>query len=192
MRQELRTLYSFRELSETARLAAVERFQNNRMEDGYTPWQEEILESYKAIIEALHLRVSHRDGNILGFQIGAGLNSMQGKRAMAWVENNLLAPLRIPWRGPRRTIARKHGRHYYAGRVPPCPFTGYCADDDFINAFIDAIKHGDTMEDAARNLSNVCDNLMEEEREAWCSEECVREDLMEDPAECFLEDGSDA
>jgi hypothetical protein len=45
--------------------------------------------------------------------------------------------------------------------VPPCPFTGYCADDALLASVREDIRGGCTVADALRNLAHVAQRLLE-------------------------------
>jgi hypothetical protein len=90
---------------------------------------------------------------------------------MAWLENNLLGKLRIPWKGQARTSVRKYGKYYRPGLIHSCPFTGFHADDVYIEALREAVRSGDTLKEAFEGLANECARLLEEEAEYQASEE---------------------
>lgn len=185
MRTETRTLYLFGELPPEAQHQAVRAEYRTRADDEL-PWMQELRESYSAILDALGLKVD-RDGDPKLFpdEIGA----IQGPRAMAWAENNLVGPLRMPWKGAKRNKGREYGNAYYAGKVPPCPWTGFYADDEFLHAFLDAVRKGKSLNDAAQELPAAFRELVRQEWDQYLSEETIREDLEQTGAE-FLESGA--
>lgn len=104
-----------------------------------------------------------------------GESLLTGRRAWAWLENVVLADLRIPWHpitrpGERRQNA-KYGRYYRAGMVPPCPFTGVAYDDGLLDDLRDSIRAGMTVGDAMRALGDRADRMIEDEIEYQCSDE---------------------
>lgn len=156
------------------------------------PWMEETVESLKKLIEATeqitlkdwnlgaynrnnHIRIAFREDNA---------EMLEGKRAFAWLENNLLSKLRIPWKGK----APKYGKGYRAGMVKPCPFTGYCADEDYLQDLTENIKGGMNLKDAFTSLADTCERLLEQECEYAHKEETIVENMMANMCE-FTEDG---
>lgn len=144
------------------------------------PWQDEIMNSLKAIYE--HSGINLRDWQISGdypdsswvrlsFPIDAA-RDLYGQRALAWIENNLFSGLR-----EHRTFmnrVKKYDKWFdftKYGQIPDCPFTGYCADDDFIESLLDAIKNGHDLGSAYANLAKVAGRLFEQEIEYMQSEE---------------------
>jgi hypothetical protein len=55
--------------------------------------------------------------------------------------------------------------------IHPCPFTGVCFDEDFIESLLKDIKQGESLGDAYQNLALVAGKLMESEIEQVNSEE---------------------
>lgn len=151
-------------------------------------WTDEIMESFKAVFE-------HTDGITLqdydiGYR-GRGakisfsqdeVKDLTGPRAMAWLENNLLYSLRVPfvpytaqgiryYLGDKRRNLSQYGRYYRPGMIKPCPFTGYGADDDMLESLQNDIKAGCTIGEAYHNLADVTARLLESEWENQLSEE---------------------
>lgn len=81
-------------------------------------------------------------------------------RCMAWLENNVLGPLRI----------RRRARYTRVGAVPSCPFTGYCVDDDLLDALRTAAREGRSPHEWPRLLRDESERLWERELE-WQSRE---------------------
>lgn len=185
MRTETREIYLFKELSPEAQTLAV-RAEYRTRADSELPRAQEMRESYSAILDALGLEVD-RDGDPKRFPDEVG--PFQKGRAMAWAENNLVGPLRIPWKGDKRNKVREYGNAYYAGKVPPCPWTGFYADDVFLSAFLDAVRKGKSLNDAAQELPAAFRELVRQEWDQYLSEETIRGDLEQTGAE-FLESGA--
>lgn len=182
MRQETRTLYSASELKEKfpdAFERAHRDFCNDQTE---ILWDGEIMDSLKGIFSAANVNL--RDYSIDGicghstvkFDMENEIFGMTGKRAFAWIENNLLSKLRIPQTSlsvktsKRRELAQ-YGSYYRAGMVKPCPFTGYCADDDFIEALLKDIKSGECLGDAFKGLADAAGKMREAENDYQQTEE---------------------
>lgn len=135
------------------------------------------------------------------------------RRAWAWLESHLFGPLRIrnamlidDWRKhidpatgflKRNAHLQKRTRYYYTGdkhhrrgaggEIPSCPLTGYCADDDYLDALRKSVRSGDDLKTAFQSLADTCMELLEQEAEHASSEEVFLEtsDLF------FDEDGHD-
>lgn len=161
------------------------------------PWRGEIMASFEAIFKAsgIHIRDWSINGDypsqsyvrfdFRGFY-NSGVEDLTGNRALAWIENNLLYDLR-----EKRTFINrvKKYEHWYDftkyGEIPSCPFTGYCADEDFIESLLKSIKSGDTLGEAYSDLAHVAGKMLESEIEYQNSEECF---LEQEHLE-FTEDG---
>jgi hypothetical protein len=176
-------LYTPQELKD----ANPEGFEKAHQEYNYDnmdiPWQSDIMDSLKAIVKESGLAL--RDWNISGdypshswikVDMESDVAGLHGQRALAWLENNLFDGLR-----ERRTFINRVKRykswHDFTkyGEIPSCPFTGYCADEDFIEALVKAVKDGDTLEDAYTGLAQVAGKLFEQEIEQAQSEETFLE-----------------
>lgn len=135
----------------------------------------EIVDSFKAVFKAAGLTL--KDYSIGGRGTGCRVEfneaagELTGKRAFAWIENNLLDRLRIPWSGKGRWKNAKYGRDYRPGLIPPCPLTGVCFDDDLLDDLRDSIRGGLSIKEAFEGLADKAAKLIEEEIEAQCSEE---------------------
>lgn len=151
------------------------------------PWQREIIDSLKAVFKASNLdlrdyEISAFSHSWLQFDCDSDVADLSGNRALAWLENNLLASLRIKfqpfgrvdkehqWVSTRATLS-KYGQFYRAGMVPPCPFTGVCFDEDYLESLRNDIKSGSTIKEAYKNLAHVAGKLFEAEIEQQNSEE---------------------
>lgn len=141
------------------------------------PWQDETLGSLKAVFKAAGVKLTN-------WSIGAyspsflrcdfphdDVADFTGKRAMAWLENHLFGPLRIPWKCKSRWAVSRYGRDYRAGHVPPCPLTGYCADEEYLQSLRDDVRAGSTLKDAFRALADKAQDLLEADDEHARTEE---------------------
>lgn len=183
MRQETRTIYTAQELKENLPEAfekAHQDFCNNLTE---ILWDGELIDSLKMIFEAANIRL--RDYEIDGicghsfvkFEMDENVRELSGKRAFAWLENNLFSGLRIPFtplskkESQRRELAQ-YGSYYRAGMIKPYPFTGVCFDYDFIDALKKSIKEKDTIGDAFSSLADVAGRIRAAENDYQQTEEC--------------------
>ena len=153
------------------------------------PWSEDTIESMKAVFKAAGLAL--RDYSIDGYNPGnSGLKvdietatgELAGQRAIAWLENNLFWALRTPWGIGK--IKDRVRYHHPAGSIPECPLTGYCADDDYLDALTKEILEGSTIKEAFRRLAYVAGKILEGEIEYTQTEEYfIENEWMEYTAE---------
>lgn len=187
MREHTETLYKYDELSEDAKERALEDHRQ-RVYSEPLDWGEEILQSLKGLIDACDLRLVDYslglDRSWLEVSLPYDVQGLSGKRAMAWIENNLLWKLRIPYGIHKKykeyqkynpSYDDNHLRPYDAGKILPCPFTGYCADDDFLDALLEAVRDGETLQDAFRRLARTYQKIVEQEYEYQASEDYLRD-----------------
>lgn len=174
---------------------AFDRFRDSACRWG-TPWQDEVCDSLKAIFDRAGITLwdyslpSESYRSYLRFDMGDA-GDLTGKRAFAWLENNLFAGLRKPFAKPatRYAAEKRHGAkkpYTLAGCTPACPLTGYCADEDFLESLRSSVRQGATLERAFSFLADECAHLLEQEEEFARSEESFEcwADGME-----FMEDG---
>jgi len=182
MRTQTINIYSFDELSEEAKEKAL-----NDYREGITEifWADEILESLKGLFKKCS-GVSLKDYSLNEYNSWICVEfahdeteNLSGKRAIAWLENNLLVNIRISdnsfaMNGTRRKLA-KYGQYYRAGMITSCPFTGYCADDDFLQDLISEVKQGTDLKTAFEGLAVTYQKLIQNEQEYQQSEEYIKE-----------------
>lgn len=173
------SIYSLSELNEAhpeGFKTAYDRWCDKGIYDHGIAWQDETIDSLKALIEAAGAKLknwslgAYNRGNFISVDAGDS-DDLTGKRAFAWLENRLLSALRVPWKGDERKRLRKYGAFYYAGLVEPCPFTGYCADDNYLDALRERIAKGDTVKEALESLADTCAKLLEDELQYQLTEE---------------------
>lgn len=175
------TTYTYDELTSEAKDYAFSEWRQGVDSDPYVPFDDDIRGSIRGGIESAGLTLSDWNigTNAYSWLKVAGLDDgwttaseLRGKRALAWLENNLLAQYRIPWSGEQRTSVAKYGRFYRPGMVSPCPFTGYYLDDVVIDHLINRIsKCDDTLEKAFESLASVWQRASEDEVESARSRE---------------------
>jgi hypothetical protein len=177
-------LYSASELKENfpdGFDAALENWQQDHQGDIF--WMDETIESLMAIIKASGLTLKDYSLGTESYRSYVKIiwdsdevSELSGQRARAWLENNLLNDLR-----EHRTFLNRVKRYAFDGNKPhvytkynqisSCPFTGYCADEDYLESLIKDINDGCTLGEAYNNLADVCSRLLESEQEAQMSEE---------------------
>ncbi len=168
------TLYTLPELREAhpnAYATAWKRHRDQCWRHG-SDWAKENSQSLHAVLDAADASIGHC--SFLSMDVNRA--AFSGRRAWAWLENQILAPHRIPWRpmhasAKRREYAR-YGHTYSPGRVRPCPFTGYCADDEaLLDDIRDSLRSGMTVGDALSALPDAVDKLNNNDVEHAASEE---------------------
>lgn len=93
------------------------------------------------------------------------------RRCMAWLENRVLEPLRIGWRGRKRWDLSKYGSGYRPDMVKPCPWTGVSFDEAMIDEMRRLARDGVSPHEWERHLRARADQLCESELEDQSSEE---------------------
>ncbi|MDR1283001.1 MAG: hypothetical protein LBK99_19590 [Opitutaceae bacterium] len=138
------------------------------------PWINEIMDSLKATIKTAGLKITNWqiapcDGrSYVSVEFDrCETASLSGRRAIAWLENNLLGRLRAP-SGIKTLRQRQYGHR--AGHIPACPLTGFFSDHDMLDHLRTALRNGETPDEAFSGLAAVASNLMEKEQEDAISE----------------------
>lgn len=206
-------LYTAEELKEQfpdAYKRAYARYQDRAGED--IPWMQETIDSLKTIIKDAGIRLT--DWNLGPYNRNNHIDiefprdeaeEFTGRRAWAWLENNLFSKYRRPcnsrvddwskYTDPATGFFRKGykldeaARYYrtgeasgrtvhtrgFPGVLDSCPATGYCADDDYLDALRKSLRAGETLKQAFEGLADVCETLLEQEDEHNRSEEAFLE-----------------
>lgn len=139
-------------------------------------WTSEIIDSLNAVFDASGINLSDYSidsysHSYVKFDMNDDTRDLQGARAQAWLENNLLSGLRIDYASAKRWELSKYGSYYRAGMIKPCPFTGVCYDEDFLDALRDSVRAGATIGEAYDNLAELARKLFENEWDDQLSEE---------------------
>jgi len=99
MKTKTISIYEFSELSQEAKEHAIEQYREGNTE---IFWASEILESLKGLFENCS-GVKLKDYSLGEYNswirvdfTNEEVENLSGKRAMAWIENNLLCNIRIP------------------------------------------------------------------------------------------------
>ena len=178
MKTKTINIYSYAELSEEAKENAL---QNYRGKHNEIFWQEEILESLKGLFKNCS-DISLKDYSLGEYNswikvefTNEEVENFTGKRAMAWIENNLLSNIRISYYGEKRKELRQYGSGYYANKIKPCPFTGVCYDEDFLDCLLKDIKEGCDLETSFKELATAYKKIINNEWEYQNSEEYISE-----------------
>jgi len=172
-------LYEFTELTETSKQTALNNYRNTISE---IFWADEIVDSVKALFEAcngielIDYSLGER-GSYVKIRFFEDAEELTGKRAIAWIENNLLSNLRIPYskhNGERQRMAQ-YRAYYRPGMIKPCPFTGCCYDEDILGQLRADIKNGESLYYAFKNIADTAQRLISEEAENQSSDEYIEE-----------------
>lgn len=187
------TVYEFNELSEEAKEKARAWYREAAASDNYS--LDEMLESLKAVFKVLGYPMKdwsigpYNRGNFLKVDLGDA-NDLTGKRALAWLENNLFDQLRIT---PAQFKTKQkeymsYGTDYRPGNVPPCPLTGVCYDDDLLDALRKDVIAGETLKDALQGLADKVQAMNEAEIE-YQNEDAQVDEMLIANGYTFNQDG---
>jgi hypothetical protein len=185
MRTITKNIYKFSELEPDAKKFALEQWKNDSVNPFFEDHKSEIMDSLKGLFKHCY-GVSLKDWQIGAYcysSIKVSFNQdeaaeLTGKRAFAWIENNLLSELRIPYKGEKRRDLAKYGSYYRPGMIKPCPFTGLCYDDDLMDDLKDSIRSGMTLKESFLALGDKAQKIMEDELDSMQTEEYL-EDISE-------------
>jgi hypothetical protein len=187
MRQKITNVYTAAELKELgdgrAFERALEKYRENLTLDYVS---DEMMDSLKGLCDAAGIRIrdyslgAYNRGNRLRVEFpgDGGAGDLTGPRALAWIENHILGPLRAPWGLERKAWRRGQfhdvfnvedgrvlRRWYSPGAVPACPFTGVCYDDDFLGALYADVKAGRSLKESFEGLEHDFARMLEDELE---------------------------
>ena len=180
MNIEVYTLAELKEKFPSSYTKVLKKWQNNVE---YIPWMDETCESLKKVFEysgikSIDWSLGAYSESYVKFAMNPEVRDLHGQRAIAWLENNLLGDLRIPWTGNKRKELAKYGENYRPGMVKPCPFTGYYADEVYLEKLQEFILDGYTLSAAYTRLAKVCGKLLDEEYDYAISEESLLETAL--------------
>jgi hypothetical protein len=190
MRTVQRTVYTARELKDAHPRGFERALQRHRQWVYDDPaWADEHAESVKDALAAMG-----DDPPDFG---STTTRAQDIRRSMAWVENNVLAPLRTPFRAGRirhaqqskNDAVRNALRWHKPGEVTSCPWTGYCRDEDLLDFIRKEARGGSSPKDIKRRLIGHADRLWEDEVEDQCREDAFLDDADANGRE-FYADGS--
>lgn len=176
MRTKTLTLYSASELKEQFPEAFERALRDWRDDNNEIFWKGELFDSLKATIKATGYRLEDYSLQASGYgSSGIRLNErdcddLEGARALRWLENVVLSPLRIKPGHAKWKEYLKYGDGYRTGQVKTGPFTGVCYDDDFLQDLRDSLKSGSTVRDAVRGLGDKYGELLQAELDDQQSE----------------------
>jgi hypothetical protein len=179
------TAYELRELFPSAFDSALEKWRQSQSE----PLEKyEIVDSFKAIFKAFGCSLidyyidDDYSRSYVKFTIptywseladsDSLVDDYTGQRAYKWIKDRLGIK---SFKRVNYTHEGKRGFYYDIigndGNVISCPFTGYCADDDFLYSLLNDIKKGFTLKEAFSNLADCAVRIIEDELEFQQSKE---------------------
>lgn len=190
MKTETINLYRYSELSDEAKERALDDWRAHNYEIN---WQDELFDSLKTLIERSGFKLSDYslglERSYIRLDMPDEIAVMEGPRAMAWIENNLLSNLRISPAQYKAKGYAKYGKAYRVGCIKPCPFTGVCYDEDFLDSLLANIRQGYCLKDCYNWLANKYQELLDAEYEYQTSEEYIAETFEANDYH-FTEDGT--
>lgn len=188
-------VYSFKELSEEAKEKAIESF---RLAVDF-PYNEEDINSIKAIAKAMNCDAEYYsyDGICYSVEFTSKeyeeIETLQGKRAYAYIVNNYLMPNKsykfyFNYTDGRKLWKRKSNLFY---SWDDCPFSGYGMDYCFIEAWKNWEKNFNKYSTVGEFINLVADTLGKawtEDNEYQLTDEFII-DMIEANDYEFLENG---
>lgn len=191
MREIITKAYKYSELSDEAKKRARDKYRETNT-DNYS--LDEMMESLKAVFKAARIklgdwRIGAYGHSYVRFNMGDA-ETLTGKRAAAWLENNLFGPLRITRAhfNEHRKDYLKYGDGYRIGQIKSCALTGMCYDEDLFESLRKSVRAGHNLRDAFAELADVVRRLDEAETEGRNEDDAVAESIEANEYE-FDEDG---
>lgn len=162
MREITMKVYTLEELSDKAKEKARDWYRDIISEDTFD--QDEIVGSLMALYKACGIRP--RDWSIGAYNQSNGVTldmgdagELSGKRAFAWIENNLFGQFRIK---TNKKDFLKYGDGYRVGQIKSGPLTGMCYDEDFFDRLRGHVKSGMNLHDSFTALADDAARMIED------------------------------
>jgi hypothetical protein len=170
-------IYEYHELSEEAKERAREDYRESINERDSEWITGEVFDSLKATCVFAGFGLEDwnigEDSDHLRLDIPEDIENIEGPRAFSWLENNLIGPLRAPWKW---TAGRKkYGER--PGMIKSCPFTGVCYDEDMLESLRESIARGRSIKDSFIGLGHTAMNIIRAEMEYRRTDEAVAESI---------------
>lgn len=193
-------VYTFDELSNEAKENAINSF---RYKDNYLSWQDEAINTIKKIAAAMNCEAEWYSYDGIKYYVSftskeyEDIEALEGKRAYAYIVNNYLMPnksYKTYWKDRciytdgRKNWTRKSNLFY---SWDDCPFTGYCMDCCFIEAWKEWENDFNKYSTVGDFIELVANNLAEDwtkDNEYQQTDEYIIEMIEANDYE-FLEDG---
>ena len=193
-------VFRFDELSDEAKEKALDNF---RYINDFA-WQDEMINSIKAIAKAMNCRASWYSYDGIAYDVSfdsyseEDIENLKGKRAYAYIFNNFLFPNRSFKTYWLNHIIHCDGRKNWCRKSKlffgwdDCPFTGYCADCCFIEAWrewVEGFNKNSTVGDFILGVANRLGDEWTNDNQYQMSDEYIKEMFNINDYE-FLEDGT--
>ena len=203
MRTITKNIYSFDELNKKAQEKAIENYRCGMD----FPFENDNINSIEAIADGCKWTAHWDSYDGVSYNVWFTLNEynadailmLTGKRAMAYIYNHYINPntkAKTYWLNHciyadgRKNWKRKSRITY---TLDDCPFTGYCMDDAFADAWNEWKRNFNndfsTVEGFIRAVGNKLGSYWTTDNEWLMSDECIAETLEVNGYE-FTEDGS--
>jgi hypothetical protein len=194
-----KNVYCFDELSEDAKQAVLDNFRNDHF---LLAWQDENEETVKAIANKFGWTYSAYSYDGVSYSVEYDMDDedaalLSGKRAMAYIWNNFVSVAMQPKTYWLNNVLYCDGRKNWTRKskinftIDDCPFTGYCMDCCFSEAWRDWKKTFSTKSTVQDFLDSVADRLSKDwtsDNEYQLSDDGIKELIDANDYE-FLEDG---
>lgn len=190
MREVVKMVYTYDELSEEAKERAIEEISEIPACDD---WSDEEA-SIKAIANHIGAEVDYSVGafthSYVSFDVSLGddVSDLRGVRAYKWIWNNWISPLY----SPKVRFSREHKKlESKCQSWISCPFTGYYMDDCIRVAwksFCDNLDSKSDVEDFITELEGIACKWWQEDMESRYEREYIEEMYVDDYE--YLEDGT--
>lgn len=160
--------------------AVKQRWERKCQNDGFIPWQDEIIESLKAIVLKCDFRLKNYEigpdsYSAISIETMDDQNEDNNDRGRDWFRDNVLVPLEY---------VNADGNVYFPGN---CAFTGVCFDDDLLEKVWGRLCEGKSLYESLKGMAMDASRMMEAECEYRESEE---EMLIAWDEQEFLADGT--
>ena len=193
-------IYTFDELTEEAQEKAFEYFRNLPY---LFAWQEENRDTVKAIADKMDWAYDLYSYDGITYSVNYSISSddiaeLSGKRAMAYIQNNYIDAAKKPKTYWLNGLIHCDGRKNWKRNskinyeIDNCPFTGYCMDCCFSEAWRDWQKNfskHSTVQDFADLVADYLGRDWTADNEYQYSDDGIK-DLIEANDYEFLEDGT--
>ena len=176
-----------------SRFVSVDEMTDEQRAQAYQMWREEeatspyfdewtsaeIVSSMEALVKQCGFTLKEYRVDLMGYSFltvdswsdydyhVADRLTFRGRRALAWFENTVAGPLRIPWNGPGR---QRFTCYSQPGMVATFPLTGVCYDNDAIEFLRNSLASGATVKEAVESLAVWAARTIEAEQQWALSE----------------------
>ena len=170
--------YSFEELKEEIQEKVINNF---KYEEEFQWLYDEVTDSFISLVNTCTgiKEIQYYDNTIEFYEEKA--QYLSGKRAFAWIENNLLSHLRIGYnlKSEKNKRLRSLGKNYRPENIKPCPFTGICYDENLLETLLKEIKNGYNLIEAFYFTKQEVKTIIEREQEYLLSDERIINEIKD-------------